>query len=266
MADENYDPWKLSSGLRDDMVLSIVASYFATDAEYQGGRQYLLHLIGYDELGEEATLKMSVGADWESSDGGNTITHPTKKQQNINGSTIYGHFLTHALEIPDLVTVLRGRGGPTNAKVWEGLILHLQEREIKFGKTIEPQQRLMPTEYFGLVADAPNPNNTQAPTPPATQGIPTVPQAPVITPAYDPPQGVQPAAMDPAAMLAAARAQASQAQAPVNPLYQKYFDLAKTTDWPAFLQAALADNAVLADEELAQQIINQGLLWTQARS
>lgn len=247
------------------MVLSIHASYFATDAEYQGGRQYLLHLIGLDENGDEATIKMSIGPDWDSGDGGNTVTHPTKKQQNINGSTIYGHWLSHALEIPELVAVLRSRGGPTNAKVWEGLIIHLQEREIKFGRTIEPQQRLMPTEYFGLITDAaPMSPNGALP----AQGIPNVPIVPEIVPAFPPPGQPAPPTVitDPSALLAAARASQAAAAAPVNPTYVKYFEMAKVMEWPVFLATALADAEVLADDELAQQIVNQNLLYTQARS
>lgn len=273
MSEFTDEAWILSSGLRDDMVISVYDAYFATDAEYQGGRQYLLHLIGTDEKTEPVTLKMSVGADWQSADGGVTITHPTKQKQRINSSTIYGHWITCASEIPELVAELQRRpGGPTNAKVWEGLIIHATEREIKFGKTIEPQMRLMPAEYFGLIQEV------QAP-----QGIPNVPPTPLVQPAYAPPPapayvppvapvaaqiGIAPVPVvdDGQAALAAARAAAANTAAPVNPLYQHYWELAKVTEWGPFLAAALADTNVLQDEELAQQIVNQGLLWTQARS
>lgn len=250
------------------MVLQIHAAYFATDADYQGGRQFLIHLIGTDENNEEATLKMSVGADWDSADGGVTITHPTKKQQRINQSTIYGHFISHAQEIPDLVAELQNRpGGPTNAKVWEGLILHLQEREIKFGRNIEPQQRLMPTEYFGLIQDAvpgtvaPVP---QAPVAMAPVGVPQVPITNVPAPVAPPAAPV--AAVDPQALLAAARANAAAPAPTGNPMYDKYVSLARTTDWPTFLATALADPEVLADDEFAQQVINEGSLYTSARA
>jgi hypothetical protein len=252
---EITDPWKLSSGLRDDMVLSIHDAYFAPDAEYQGGRVLLLHLIGLDELEEPQTLKLSIGADWETPDGGNTVTHPTKKQQRINGSTIYGHWISHAQEIPALVAELQQRpGGPINSKVWAGLILHLQERDLVFGRNIEPQKRLMPTEYFGLIAVSPNgnvPNVQMATLQQLPMGIPQVPVAAVV---------------DPSALIAQARAQAAAQSAPASPLYQKYFDLARTVEWPIFLATALADPEVLADDELAQQCADQSQLYTMART
>lgn len=255
---EITDPWKLSSGLRDDMVLQIFSAYFAPDADYQGGRQLLLHLIGVDELEEPQTLKLSIGGDWESADGGNTVTHPTKKQQRINASTIYGHWISSAQEIPELVAELQRRpGGPTNSKVWEGLIIHLLEKEITFGRNIEPQKRLMPAEYFGVI-QAPAPASTPAPatTPPFPLGIPTVPaMAPVPTPP----------AMDPAVLLAQARAAQAAPPPTGNQLFDKYAALARTTDWGTFLATALADTEVLADDEFAQQVIS-GSLYSTARA
>lgn len=240
------------------MVISIHAAYFSVDADYQSGRQYLLFLIGTDENTEPVEIRMSVGADWASADGGVTITHPTKRKQTINASCIYGHWISHAQEIPELVNVLRGRGNPTNAKVWEGLILHLQESEIKFGRNIDPQMRLMPTEYFGLIEDS-TPAN-----------IPFVPPAPVVTPPLGAPQVPTPVpapAMDPAALIAQARAKANQGPTSTgNSLYDKYFTLAKETEWGVFLATALADSEVLADDELAQQIVDQSQLYTQARA
>jgi hypothetical protein len=269
MADvEITDPWKLSSGLRDDMVLQIFSAYFAPDADYQGGRQLLLHLIGVDELEEPQTLKLSIGADWESADGGTTVTHPTKKQQRINASTIYGHWISSAQEIPELVAELQRRpGGPTNAKVWEGLILHLLEKEITFGRNIDPQKRLMPAEYFGLIQDSPPatiPPVSPAPVAMAPMGIPQVPvaQAPV---ANGVPGGQVAPAVDTAALLAQARA-AQAAPAPTgNPLFDKYTALARTTEWGVFLATALADPEVLADDEFAQQAIS-GSLYNAARA
>jgi hypothetical protein len=254
MSVDTTDPWKLSSGLRDDMVLSIHAAYFSPDAEYQGGQQYLLWLIGLDENQDEATLKMSVGADWTSSDGGTTITHPTKKQQYINGSTIYGHFITAAMEIPELQAEVRKRAlGPLNAKVWEGLIIHFTEHELKFGKNIDAQMRLMPTEYFGLISEA-------APTTlPPVQTAPPVAAPPVVAP---PPVAVT----DPAVLLAQARAAQAQAKPTGSPLYEELVSLAKVSDWPSFLNTVIADPRVLADDELALQAMDQSQLWTQANT
>ncbi len=122
------EAWELDSGLRDDMVLSVHGAYFAPHAEYQEGKQLMLWLLGVDENNEPAELRMSIGADWQTPDGGNTITHPTKKKQHINQSSIYGHWISHCFEIPDLSKVLFERGGPTDARIWVNLIIHVQAR------------------------------------------------------------------------------------------------------------------------------------------
>jgi hypothetical protein len=246
------DAWKLDSGLRSDMVMSIHSAYFAPHADYQSGQQLLLFLLGTDENEEPYEYRMSVGADWQSPDGGNTIVHPTKKQQRINGSTIYGHWISFALQIPELAAVLMERGAPTNASIWIGLQLHLTEQEIKFGRNIDSQQRLMPVEYFGLIADSPS--AIVAP-------VATAPVATAPTPAPAP----APAATDPAAILAAARAKAAAPAASGSPLYDEMVALAKSSpDFPTFLAAALADDRVLADDELAMQCADEAVLYASA--
>ena len=100
----NEDLFHLDSGLRESMDLTIHAAYFGNNADYQGGVPTVLYLIGNDEAGDSIEMFMSVGADWSSADGGATITHPTKKF--VNKNTIYGHWLQHALEIPELKAAL----------------------------------------------------------------------------------------------------------------------------------------------------------------
>lgn len=247
---ETLDAWKLDSGLRSDMVISIHAAYFSFHADYQSGQQLLLFLIGTDENEEAVEIRMSVGADWQTSDGGTTIVHPTKKQQRINGSTIYGHFISFCLQIPELAQVLMERGAPTNASIWVGLVIHLTEQEIKFGRNIEPQQRLMPVEFFGLIPD----------TAPAT--VAPVPTAPVAAP----PAAAAPvaAAPDPMAAIAAAKAAkaAAAAPSPESPLRAEMVALAQAQpDFATFLGLALADDRVLADDNLAVECADESQLW-----
>ncbi len=135
------EAWELDSGLRDDMVLSIHGAYFAPHAEYQEGKQLMIWLLGTDENDEPAELRMSIGSDWQTPDGGNTITHPTKKKQHINKSCIYGHWISYCFEIPDLAKTLIERGGPTDARIWVGLIIHLQAKTLVWGGDIKQQKR-----------------------------------------------------------------------------------------------------------------------------
>jgi hypothetical protein len=258
----NEDLFKLDSGLRESMDLTIHMAYFATNADYQGGVPWLLYLTGSDESGDPVEMFMSVGADWSSADGGASITHPTKKF--INKSTIYGHWLRHALEIPELREVLVNRdGGPTTAAIWNNLILHLDLVEIKFGKNVDPVERLMPTGFLGVYDE-----NAQVPQAPATPPV-APPAAPVPAPApvqqpttpltAPTPTATVPSGPTPQERVAAAQAQAAVASNGGSPLYNEMVELAKASpDFQTFMTTAFSRSDVLADESLAIQVAEDG--------
>jgi hypothetical protein len=235
------------------MILSIHSAYFSTHADYQEGKALLLFLLGTDEAEEAVEIRMSVGADWATADGGKTITHPTKKVQKINKNSIYGHWIEHCFQIPALTEELISRNlPPTAAAVWDGLILHLQLREISFGRNIDPQTRLMPTEYLGLTSEL-EPITIQVATP-TTAPVPApAPATPASAPVLTPKQRIE-----------AAKAAATQATAASNgsPLYAEMVELAKSSsDFATFLNAALAREEVLADDALAEQVADETKLW-----
>ena len=298
--------WKLDSGI-SPMDLIIHAAYFSTSADYQNGSQYLLFLIGEDENGEPSDqIKMSVGADWYSTDGGRTIVHQTKKV--VGASTIYGHFIHAALELEDrpqgktLYEVLSAKGDATNAEVWVNIKLHLDPVEIKFGRGLDPVTRLMPTKFLGVYDDAAA--QQQAAAMPATPGVPAAPVAPpMAAPPIAPPVAAAPPAppvapgpvaqppMVPAAppapvpgvpvpatmaeptltpQQAVAQAQEmarQQATSNGSPLFQEMLDLARNSaSFEAFQAAAVGRADVLADEELVVQIMDPSKIWTMTHS
>lgn len=248
------DQWQLDSGLRDNMTFTVHGGYFMPHAEYQEGKQLLLWLQGTDEENEPYELRMSIGSDWQSPDGGTTIVHPTKKAQHINESSIYGHWIANALAVPELKRELLSRpGGPTDSRIWVGLILQLNLVKISWGPTIPDQERLMPTALVGLTDASGN-----ATMPPMAAPAPPVMTAPA--PVAAPPAPVD-QVFDPQAALAAARAAAPapQVAANANPLFQRAVQLAaQAPDYATFLGAAFADAEILADDELAQQCANDG--------
>jgi hypothetical protein len=249
------EAWELDSGLRDDMVLSIHAAYFAPHADYQEGKQLMLFLIGVDENEEPQELRMSIGADWQTPDGGNTINHPTKRKQHINKSSIFGHWINYCFEIPELAQALISRGGPTDARIWIDLILHLQAKTLSWGPNIPDQERLMPTEYFGLTTQLAPATVAPVQTAPAAPA-PPIATAPAPAPAAPPAQ--PDVVFDPAAALAAAKAAAAPQQNG-SPLFQRAVQLAQAaTDFPTFVGAALADTNILADDELALRCADDG--------
>jgi hypothetical protein len=251
------ESWQLDSGLREDMVISIHSAYFAPHADYQDGKVLMLWLIGTDENEEPVEVRMSVGADWQTDDG-NVITHPTKRKQHINKNSIYGHWIGFCFEITDLAKVLVSRGDPTDARIWNDLILHLQLKEISFGRNLDPQERLMPTEYFGLVTDS------VPATPPPAQ--PTPPPAPPAQPA---PAAQQAPALSPQEIVAQARANKMQDAAVTNgsPLYLRAVEMAKEApDFATFVGQAFDDADILADDDLAERCADQSQVWATAHA
>jgi hypothetical protein len=248
----NYaDDWKLDSGLRESMDLTIHSSYFSTSADYQGGRVYMLFLLGEDENGDPQELRLSVGSDWSSADGGQTITHPTRR--HINKNSIYGHWIQNAIELEDVVDgttlrdVLVNRETPMYAELWIGIKLHLDLVEIKFGRNIDPMERLLPTKYLGIYSEQP----LQPPTAPATLPLASTPAAP-----------------SPAEVVAQAKAASAVTANGQSPLYQEMLDLARgSASHAEFQSAAFARADVLADEELAIQVADQAAgIWPLAKS
>jgi hypothetical protein len=249
------ESWQLDSGLREDMVLTVHSSYFAPHADYQDGKVLMLWLIGSDENEEPVEVRMSVGADWQTDDG-NTITHPTKRKQHINKNSIYGHFISYCFEIPELGKLLVSRGDPTDARIWMDLILHLQLKEIKFGRNIDPQERLMPTEFFGLYSET------------TSASVPPMPAAPAPAPTTTPePTEAQQEQLSPQELVAQARQRAQEAAAVTNgsPLYMRAIAMAKSApDFATFVSQAFDDAEILSDDELAEQCADQNQIWAQA--
>lgn len=256
------EAFQLDSGLREDMILAVHSAYFAPHADYMEGKQLMLWLLGTDENIDPVELRMSIGSDWTTDDG-NVISHPTKKLQHVNKTSIYGFWLADCYRIPELTRVLFERGealgnvGPRDARIWMDLILHLQIRELSWGKnsSVPSQDRLMPTEYLGMTTDQPS-----IPTTPDL----TINQVPPIVAPVPPTTTPTPAAPTPAEAVAAARAQA-QASTNGSPLYVRALELAKSSpDFPSFLALALADSEILADDELAVQCADQSQIWASA--
>lgn len=246
------DAWQLDSGLREAMDLEIHLAYFGTSADYQGGRVYLLFLTGSDENGEPAELRMSVGGDWTSPDGGKTIVHP--KKTRINKNSIYGHFISSAVALEDVVDgkllrdIMFDRGTPLEADIWVGVKMHLDLQEISFGKNVDPQERLLPTRFLGLSTES---------APLAQTPAPVAPQQPAPAPAT-----VTGAALSPQELVAQAKASAAVTQNG-SALYQEMIQLAKASNSHAdFMAAAFARADVLADEELAMQVADEATgIW-----
>ena len=246
------ESFQLDSGLREDMILSVHSAYFAPHADYQDGKVLMLWLLGTDENDEPVEVRMSIGSDWQTDDG-NVVTHPTKRKQQINKTSIYGFWLQYCWGIPALARIVIDRGealgaGSRDARIWNDLIIQLENRELSWGRGLDPQERLMPVGFLGLTTDQPTQAALTPIQPPAT-----------VTPMPDP------AAVVEQARQAAQQQQQASAVTNGSPLFAKAIELAKSSaDYASFVQAALGDPEILADDELAMQCADQNQVWAAA--
>ena len=129
----------------------------------------------------------SCGSDWVVQDDGASIIKPTadaSKPAKIHASSNYGKLMDRVLKIG---VDMRGRGNPTEAKVWKDLRFHMQREEVKYtglptaeGGTQDVDATiLLPVTHLpalgGTVA-APSPSVAAEPTPVATPPV----SAPVV--------------------------------------------------------------------------------------
>jgi hypothetical protein len=278
MTYEVPDAWKLTSGLNDPTDFAIHSAYFSTSADYQNGQALLLFLIGTDEAGQPVEIRMPVGKEWITADAGKTITHA--KKVHVQGNSIYGNWIQHAMDCEEVVNgqrardILFARGNPTISDIWLGLCFHLDPVDISFGPKIDPVERLLPTHFLGLWDDntqtmpgpqtgLAQPRNVQLPAsavPPApvpSAPVPTQPSLPTQPPSATLPKTPQ---------QLVAEARASQAtNNGQSPLFQEMLTLAQASPTHAeFMAAAFSRPDVVADDELAVQVADDNAIWALA--
>lgn len=155
MADE-FDPWKTSSGLKDDYDGLVTDAYFAQDVQYN---RMQLHLTVLAEDGDEVDLRYNTGAEWQTFDGGATVEHPKAKWFNTNSAM--GKLVTAGIGAAEDVlrkrTAEYGGLGPKAAGIWKGLRFHW-EVDSSSGTMTDPETGkersftsnvTVPTAYLG---------------------------------------------------------------------------------------------------------------------
>lgn len=166
------ESWETETGLLDDYVGTITRSWFATDARYQDGNVILLHweIATTDPDHPEVTEKFPVGSGWDSADGGATVAHE-KGRQKFNVQSIYGKIVDRVTKadgvLHDVFPVMKQRGRPTQANIWEGLTFRFKREEFNYGGEIGTRSRVMPVAFQGEGAQAPIPGATAAAAPAA---------------------------------------------------------------------------------------------------
>lgn len=161
------ESWETESGLLDQYQGTIRRSWFATDARYQDGNVILLHweVDTNDPDVPEVTEKFPVGSGWDSADGGDTVVHE-KGKAKFNKNSIYGKIVDRATKpegsLHDAFPVLKGRGRPTQANIWDGLTFDFKREEFDYGSDIGVKSRVMPVKFLGENAQPSLATSTEA--------------------------------------------------------------------------------------------------------
>lgn len=147
---DEYDPWATTSGLPDDIDITITDAYFGVNADYNNGETLVLTIEGTtddDDLPEYSGF-YPCGNGWETTDKGKTASREDGKRKGFNKTSGYGLFFTHALEA-GAEDVLKARGTPFEAEVWKGLTFHFKRLKHDYKGDIGEVERLLPVEFKG---------------------------------------------------------------------------------------------------------------------
>lgn len=147
-----FDPFTAETGLIDDFDFTVESAYFTTDAAYNDGETLLLKLEGSTDNPEapETTLQYSCGAGWEAADGGKRAVREDGKKRRFNQQSGIWKLVDAAMEA-GATDVLKARGTPMEASMWDGLRFHIKRVEMGEGqyKTTRP----LPVAFLGVVGE-----------------------------------------------------------------------------------------------------------------
>lgn len=145
---DDFDPFSPESGLIDDFDFTVSEAWFSTDSSYNNGETLLLKLAGETDNPEEpeVTLQYSCGSGWEAADGGKRAVREDGKRRKFNKSSGIWRLVEAAMGC-GAEGVLRERGNPFEASMWNGLGFHMKRVEQGEGdfKTTRP----LPVRYLG---------------------------------------------------------------------------------------------------------------------
>lgn len=176
---------QFETGLRDNFEATIVSSRWGKDARYQGGEPTLLiwklNGIDSDGIAFEEDLLITIGKGWTTFDG-LTLSHESgNPDKNFNKSSHIAKLIDRVCTWPDAREVLASRSPSVlQAGVWEGFRFRFAQEQQNYGAGIEPSNKLLPTEFLGVVGAAPAAAAAPVAQAPAAQ---TVAPAPAAAPA-----------------------------------------------------------------------------------
>ncbi len=169
MADE-WNPFTPGTGLKDDFDATIIRGQFVPDP--QSTRVTLKLWLDCDD-GEEYELRLGLGNDWDTFDGGDSVKHPKGDRQLFHHNTQYSDFIVHAMNAGAQDAMFAHNKnyndmGPRFAAFWVGFRFHfnvLQRPSSKRSEKVNEDGtkevtwedievgRVLPTKYLGIAGD-----------------------------------------------------------------------------------------------------------------
>lgn len=151
-----HEHWQTSTGLPDEIEMSVETAAFGPDVRYNEGRTTLLTWIGTatieGQLVEEYQVSFSCGSGWVAADGGSRLVHESgDPRRRVHASSALGILLARvaAMGIPELAAK-----DPLDASTWVGTRWLLVRETVTYGGEIGSKQRLFPARFLGMATAA----------------------------------------------------------------------------------------------------------------
>jgi hypothetical protein len=258
-----FDPWKTTSGLPlADADAEITSVEFVTDNTIGAGVVVakVTFDLGEGEVGEQ---KYSVGSGWKVTDRGNSVEPERGGNRGFNNQTNWGIFIDHAIKAADasgMLNELRSAVDPRLGSSWVGVKGHVVEykRMVKKGKDSDEMKEsttFVFGELHGIGGGEAGEGASSAPAAKATGGA-----AKAAAPAAKA-GGAKKGAAKPANSLT--DEQRAQLVAIAESVIEEAGD-----DYNAFMEKALADDAVASSAAMTKAVMTDGdgSVWAEAKS
>lgn len=167
MATDDLDLFTPETGLLDDFDFTVDSAWFTTDANYNDGETLLLKLNGPTDSADqpETTVQYSCGNGWEAADNGKRAVREDGKRRRFNQSSGIWKLVEAAMNC-GAEDVLRKRGNPMEASMWQGLKFHM--KRIEQGEGQFKTTRSLPVQFLGEVGEGRGAVSQPAPAAPAS--------------------------------------------------------------------------------------------------
>ena len=163
--DEEFDPFATTTGLADDLDITIRNFRFGLDPAYtnQDDEMTLTGICDFatddPDVGTNGVIEnqfLTIGKGWEAIDGGKAVQREDGRPKGFNNSTYLGAIIDACLALDE--NKMRSRMEetkltPMHAGYWEGLQLHMEQTE--YTAFDKKRTRLLPTEVKGWGAAKP---------------------------------------------------------------------------------------------------------------